>query len=138
MHNELRSLHNVPLLKWSSLLSREAKVWAEKLSKSGELCHASKAERKYKGENICRMSSHYDAADAVRVWYSEIKNYNYDLPGFSLDTGHFSQIVWRDTREVGVGTCKSPDGRLMYMVARYNPPGNVLKKFQENVTPLAS
>ena len=82
------------------------------------------------------MSNHYDVADAVKIWYSEIKNYKYDSPGFSLNTGHFTQIVWRDTTEVGVGTCKSPDGRLTYAVARYNPAGNMLKKFQENVTPV--
>ena len=134
-HNELRAIHNVPRLKWSPALSMEAQAWAEKLSRKGELRHASKEERNFKGENICRMSNHYDVADAVKIWYSEIKNYKYYSPGFSLDTGHFTQIVWRDTTEVGVGTCKSTDGRLTYIVARYNPAGNVLKRFPENVPP---
>lgn len=130
--NDLRALHSVPSLKWSPALSKEAEDWAEKLSRNGELHHSSK-ERKFKGENICRMSNHYDVTDAVRIWYSEINSYKYDSPGFSFDTGHFTQIVWRDTTEVGVGTCKSRDGRLTYVVARYNPAGNVLKRFHENV-----
>lgn len=134
-HNELRCFHNVPHLKWSPALSRDAQAWAEKLSRNGELRHASKEERNFKGENICRMSNDYDVADAVKIWYSEIKSYKYDSPGFSRDTGHFTQIVWRDTTEVGVGTSKSLDGRLTYVVARYNPPGNVLKRFHANVTP---
>lgn len=132
-HNDLRALHDVPSLKWSTTLSKEAQAWAEKLSRNGELRHANKEERKFNGENICRMSNHYDVTDAVRIWYSEIKSYKYDSPGFSFDTGHFTQIVWRDTTEVGVGTCKSRDGNLTYIVARYNPAGNVLKKFHENV-----
>lgn len=132
-HNELRFHHNVPSLKWSPALSKDAQAWAEKLSRNDELRHASREERKFKGENICRMSAHYDATDAVRIWYSEINGYKYDSPGFSYDTGHFTQIVWRDTAEVGVGTCKSRDGRLTYFVARYHPAGNVLKRFNENV-----
>lgn len=132
-HNDLRALHGVPSLKWSTTLTKEAQAWAEKLSRNGELRHANKEERKFNGENICRMSNHYDVTDAVRIWYSEIKSYKYDSPGFSFDTGHFTQIVWRDTTEVGVGTCKSRDGNLTYIVARYNPAGNVLKKFHENV-----
>lgn len=132
-HNDLRALHGVPSLKWSPALSKEAQAWAEKLSRNDELRHADKEERKFKGENICRMSNHYDVTDAVRIWYSEINSYKYDSPGFSFDTGHFTQIVWRDTTEIGVGTCKSRDGSLTYIVARYNPAGNVLKKFQENV-----
>ena len=132
-HNDLRALHGVPSLKWSPALSKEAQTWAQKLSRNGELRHAHKEERKFKGENICRMSNHYDVTDAVRIWYSEINSYKYDSPGFSFDTGHFTQIVWRDTTEIGVGTCKSRDGSLTYIVARYNPAGNVLKKFHENV-----
>lgn len=134
VHNELRMLHNVSPLRWSSSLSRDAQAWAEKLSRNGELRHASKEERKCNGENICRMSDHYNIFDAVKIWYSEINNYSYDSPGFSLDTGHFTQIVWRNSVEVGVGTCKSQDGKLTYVVARYHPAGNVLKGFHENVT----
>ena len=89
----------------------------------------------FKGENICRMSRHYDIGDALRMWYSEIQKYDYNSPTFSLDTGHFTQIVWSNTSEIGVGVSQSPDGRLTYLVARYNPPGNILNKFAENVSP---
>lgn len=133
-HNELRMRHNVPSLRWSPALSRDAQAWAEKLSSNGELRHASKEERKCNGENVCRMSDHFDVSDAVKMWYSEIKTYDYDTPGFSIDTGHFTQIVWRNTAEIGVGSCKSLDGNLTYLVARYYPPGNVLERFHENVT----
>ena len=126
--------HNVPCLKWSSALSRDAQTLAEKLARDGELRHATKEERKFNGENICRVSDHYDVSDAVKMWYSEFKSYDYDSPGFSVDTGHFTQIVWKNSAEVGVGSCKSPDGKLTYIVVRYYPPGNVLERFHENVT----
>ncbi|XP_031549606.1 cell wall protein PRY3-like isoform X2 [Actinia tenebrosa] len=132
-HNKYRVMHDAAPLKWSEVLARTAQAWAEKIAREGRLVHASREDRYYKGENICRMCSHFNTDDAIRIWYSERSNYDYDKPGFDLSTGHFTQIVWRDTREVGVGMAKSPDGKLTYMVARYNPPGNILNRFEVNV-----
>lgn len=132
-HNQYRVMHGAVPLNWSPGLANAAQAWAEKIAREGSLSHASREDRYYKGENVCRMSSHFTVDDALRIWYSEKGNYDYDKPGFDLSTGHFTQVVWRDTREVGVGMAKSPDGKLTYMVARYNPPGNILNRFKENV-----
>lgn len=35
--------------------------------------------------------------------YSEIKDYNFGNPGFSQGTGHFTQVVWKGSTEIGVG-----------------------------------
>jgi hypothetical protein len=38
--------------------------------------------------------------------------------------GHYTQMVWRETREVGIGMAQSKHG--LYVVARYSPAGNIV------------
>jgi len=68
------------------------------------------------------MGSYSDIATSIRAtkkWYDEEPDYDYASPGDSTGVvGHFTQIVWRDTCEVG---CGEADG---YVVCRYAPPGN--------------
>ena len=52
-------------------------------------------------------------------WYEEANNYNYDQD-FQQGKGHFAQIVWDTTKEVGFGRAKSRDGKW-YAVANYYP-----------------
>ena len=65
-----------------------------------------------------------------------IKDYNFKTPGFKNGTGHFTQVVWADSKEVGFGFAKTKDGAYMG-VANYYPFGNLNTKeaFQKNVKP---
>uniref|UniRef100_A0ABI7WW34 GLI pathosis related 2 n=1 Tax=Felis catus TaxID=9685 RepID=A0ABI7WW34_FELCA len=69
-------------------------------------------------------------------WYSEIKNYNFQQPGFTSGTGHFTAMVWKNTKKMGVGKASASDGSS-FVVARYFPAGNVVNQgfFEENVLP---
>lgn len=49
-------------------------------------------------------------------------------------TGHFTQVVWKGSKEIGVGRATSSGGRTV-VVANYRPPGNVLGMFATNVLP---
>ena len=42
-----------------------------------------------------------------------------------------SQVVWKDTRYVGVATAKNKDWFIT--VARYSPRGNIVGQFRDNV-----
>ena len=68
------------------------------------------------------------------MWYEEHDKYNYSNPGFSSTTGHFTQIVWQNSKEMGAGKAVSSSG-AQFVVARYQPPGNVRGLFPENVKP---
>ena len=49
-------------------------------------------------------------------------------------SGHFTQVVWKTTTQVGVAEALSKTNKR-FVVARYSPPGNILDHFQENVPP---
>jgi hypothetical protein len=66
-------------------------------------------------------------------WYEEANNYNYN-EDFQQGKGHFAQIVWQNTHEVGFGRAKAADGKW-YAVANYYPAGNYIGQFVQNVRP---
>ena len=53
--------------------------------------------------------------------------------GFSADTGHFTQVVWRGTREVGCGHAQCNGNDIW--VCQYDPPGNFEGQYQQQVLP---
>ena len=42
---------------------------------------------------------------ATISWYNELfdPGYDFDEPGFSKGTGHFTQVVWNGSRKLGMG-----------------------------------
>lgn len=79
---------------------------------------------------------------SVDAWGSEREKYNFKKPGFSKETGHFTQLVWSNTTSVGCGrvNCNGENGTPgWYVVCEYYPPGNVVgddnKYFVDNVKP---
>lgn len=55
-------------------------------------------------------------------------------PNIVRNLGHFSQMVWRSSTEIGVGKAKTRCGKI-FVVANYKPAGNVIGEFQNNVYP---
>jgi uncharacterized protein YkwD len=129
-HNKYRAMHQSPALKWSRSLAKEADAWAQKLAKENSLRNGDTDD----GENLYGITGKSDVKgnEPIDKWYDEVRNYNYRRPGFQSDAGHFTQIVWKSTKEVGVGKAKTPDGKV-FVVARYRPPGNVVNRFEQNV-----
>jgi len=81
-----------------------------------------------------------DFKTAITAWYDEVKYYNYNKPGFSGSTGHFTQVVWKSTKQVGCAKkfCKS-SGWTIY-ICEYDAPGNIVTSdnsyFKKNVLPI--
>ncbi|KAK7933291.1 hypothetical protein WMY93_004187 [Mugilogobius chulae] len=134
-HNTYRSQHSAPPLSLNSELCGEAQRWANHLLQKNTMMHSGTSD----GENIyCFMSSapvKLTGREAVDSWYSEIKYYSWGSPGYSSKTGHFTQLVWKDSTEVGVGVASS--GRKVFVVGQYRPAGNLNSPmyFQQNVLP---
>ena len=59
------------------------------------LHHAPSSARPGQGENLAWTGASSPAAaclKAVKMWYAEIKDYDFATPGFSFETGHFTQV----------------------------------------------
>jgi uncharacterized protein YkwD len=131
-HNEYRAKHNVPPLTWNEEIARFARQWAERLAREDRMYHRSGSSY---GENIYWQSGGtFNGNRPVDSWYSEIRYYRFSNHGFSYKTGHFTQVVWKGTEELGCGKAQSSSGGV-YVVCNYSPPGNYKGRFQENVPP---
>lgn len=61
--------------------------------------------------------------------YDEVCDYNFDKPSFAPRVGHFTEVVWSNSRKFGVGyavgkNAKFPGYACVYVVGRYRPAGN--------------
>jgi hypothetical protein len=45
---------------------------------------------------------------------------------------HFSQVVWKNSKELGIAMARDQTGKVI-VVANYNPPGNYIGQFTQNV-----
>lgn len=129
-HNNKRSLHkNTSPLSWSDELASYAQNYADNFDCSGNLQHSGGPY----GENLALG---YDGSGAVEAWYGEISEYDFGNPGSSPNAGHFSQVVWKGTSQVGCGikTCDNSWGH--YVICSYQDAGNVGGQYGDNVMPL--
>ena len=80
------------------------------------------------GENIFwGKGRDYSALDASKGWYSEIEHYTHGVLNSSnwSKTGHYTQMVWKSTTQVGIAVAKCSNGAII-IVANYNPGGNYM------------
>jgi len=135
-HNKYRCMHGVPLLKWNFEIERLAKEWGRQTR--GQMRHSpssfrrGKAGHSYLGENLA-MGHGATGPGGVDMWYNEIKL----TPGqrglvqsFSGSTGHYTQVVWKATTELGCGVYQS------LLVCMYGVGGNMGGQFGSNVGPV--
>jgi uncharacterized protein YkwD len=130
-HNKARAQHCAAPLTWSPTLAAYAQKWADTLKAKG--CQFGHSGGQY-GENLAAGTEGVlDPEATVAMWYDEIKEYKFPDGGFSMQTGHFTQLVWRGTKQVGCGhtTCKGND----IWVCEYDPPGNYDGEYRQNVLP---
>jgi hypothetical protein len=120
-HNAYRSQHCAAPLAWSDELAAAAQQWANActLDANGRFAHDD--NRGEVGENL-HWGTQTTAQGAVDSWYSEINNYDFDNPVYSSAVGHFTQVVWRGSTQLGCGVAACGDVKLW--VCRYSPPGN--------------
>jgi len=131
-HNRVRAKHCAGPLTWSPKLAQVAQRWANSLRDKG--CAFGHSNGDY-GENLAAGSTGLlDPEAVVKMWYDEIAQYKFPNGGFSMQTGHFTQVVWRGTTQVGCGRsqCKGLD----IWVCEYDPAGNWEGQYRENVLPL--
>ncbi|TAL39851.1 MAG: SCP-like extracellular [Spirochaetes bacterium] len=127
-HNRYRAELGLPALAWSDTLAQHAKAWAKELAKKGSLVHATGTGE---GENLWMgTSGYFSFTQMVDGWGGEKKYFKYgSFPDVSTsgrwqDVGHYTQVIWRGTTEVGCGLAKAGGNDIL--VCRYSPPGNYM------------
>ena len=90
-----------------------------------------------KGENLFYWfmsdGSMCDAHLVVDSFIDESCDYDFEKGVFSAKTGHFTQVVWKSSKKLGVGAAQAPESGAWYIVCNYFPPGNVRGEFANNV-----
>ena len=135
-HNYRRKMHQVGNLVRNSEVESIAQEYTKTIAASGNIQHSGNT---YKGmplgENLFWYYSGsvtLTGTDASQSWYSEIKDYDFNNPGFSSGTGHFTQLVWKGSNEIG---CGAACGKYCVITCNYYPP-NYLNQFSNNVFPI--
>jgi uncharacterized protein YkwD len=136
LHNRARAYYgDVPALSLDDRLNQQAQKYADYLAsiESKTLDHSKTPNM---GENLCRyFNSIGRPLTPVKVMNEFLKQarlYDFNFGDFSKGTCHFTQVVWKASRKLGVGVAKSKSGQW-FAVCNYDPPGNVPTQYRLNV-----
>jgi recyclin-1 len=133
--NFYRYEHSASYIYWNETLAEYAQTYSEK-------CVWEHSHGAY-GENLAR--GYPNVTSAVEAWGDERAEYDFnasDPTGFTEQTGHFTQLVWKSTYSTGCGwtNCNGTNGLGgVFLVCEYWPPGNIVGDdndwFKQNVSP---
>lgn len=129
-HNAARADVGLEPLRWSDRLADDAADWASHLARRNLYDHAPADVRKGQGENLWRGSrDRWSPAEMIGFFVQEKRHFRPgDFPNISRtgqwsDVGHYSQIIWPTTREVGCAIARTEYDEVL--VCRYFPAGNI-------------
>lgn len=133
-HNHYRKIHHVQPLKLNKDLCNIAQNYSKKLG--NEIGHLEHSENCYDGDTLGEnlffcYGTEPTGTSVSKNWYGEHKKHDYD-GDWRSGTGHFTQMIWKESKEVGFGKYKNKKGQY-YVVGNYYPAGNVIGFFKYNV-----
>ncbi|KAK2733550.1 extracellular scp domain protein [Colletotrichum kahawae] len=123
--NHYREQHNASDVSWNETLADFAVDYLRGMDD----CDFEHSGGPY-GENLAM--GYANVTRSVEAWGEERDDYDFDDAEFSEETGHFTQLVWKDTTDVGCAR-KLCDDDAWYLVCEYWPRGNVVGQFEEEV-----
>jgi len=146
-HNDWRRAFHAPELVADSVLSAKAQAWADHLAtrstdahnpdRSAQGMDGSTGENIYSCGGTGRQPFTPNHQVPVDKWGSEVKDWDADksAPKGAGVTGHFTQVVWKNTQRVGFGFAliqKENSYRAVW-VCNYHPAGNYAGQHAEQV-----
>jgi uncharacterized protein YkwD len=130
LHNKARRQFGVAPVAWNDELAAEAMRHAQYMAQAGIYGHDNTPGRRKKmGENLWRgQRGQFSYEAMVGVMIDEARHFrlgtfpNNSRTGNWSDVGHYTQVVWPTTTEVGCALASSVT--TDYFVCRYAPTGN--------------
>ena len=134
--NKYRALHQAPPLTFDNTIAQASQEWSVNLLTNNVFQHSG---NKLYGENLAYFTGYGNdlmvlLKKSVDAWYNEVKMYDFNNPGFSASTGHFTCLVWKSSTSYGIGISVDAKSRA-YIVMNTSPPGNYVGQFKVNVLP---
>ncbi len=127
-HNSERARFGSAALVWSPALAAQAASWAQDLARRGVFEHSK--DRQGAGENLWMGTSGYYAPEQMIGAFVREGQYfrpgkfpDVSATGNWADVGHYTQLIWPDTRELGCASASN--GTNDVLVCRYFPAGNM-------------
>ena len=111
----------LPPVSWSDPVAASAQGWADHLRATAR-CGLQHDTNSGYGENLAAGTNLTPSA-AVAMWAGEKSQYTYN-PRYEFVAGHYTQIIWRSSVELGCGAASCDTQTVI--VCRYRPPGNVI------------
>lgn len=130
-HNQERADMGIAPLAWNDSLAADARVWAKELAVTGRFEHSPDEPGKpIEGENLWAGTPRAFSPEAmVHLWAAEKSDYrpgtfpNNSRSGDVERVGHYTQMIWRASRQVGCATAVGANEE--FLVCRYSEAGNV-------------
>ena len=131
-HNRERAAAGIPPLRWDDRLAVGAAKWGTYLARTGAFDHSPQAlgDGEPVGENLFMGTHGYYGPEAmVGAWIDEKRLFragifpNNSRTGSFEDVGHYTQVMWRATGEVGCAVIANRNDD--FLVFRYAEAGNV-------------
>jgi len=141
-HNKVRAKHGLSPLQWSNQLAGYAQQWVNELSNNQDCAMIHRPNygpfKQRFGENLFWASAEqwsdgivklqqFTAPEIVKAWADEEAYYDYDTNQCQTgeDCGHYTQMVWRESRNVGcaIAVCEN---KAQIWACNYDPPGNYI------------
>ena len=146
-HNDVRSKFQQHPLTWSNSLASYAQEWVDRLAatQSCQMLHRPNYAGEYDsekylqihGENLFWASAEYtngteklqilSPKEIVAAWAEEEDYYDYQSNTCQegQDCGHFTQMVWHESRQVGCAKAICGDKSQIW-ACNYHPRGNYI------------
>ncbi|XP_039264931.2 uncharacterized protein LOC120340676 [Styela clava] len=127
--NRFRRGHGAPKLKTSKELTKDAQKHALKMLKNDQLIDYSDNNC---GQTLAVNMPRPRGDEIALIWYDENEEYDYINPISNDSNKNFTQLVWSGSEKIGVGVASNKEGET-YVIALYQPKGNIPDQFKEKV-----
>ena len=136
--NVYRTLHQAPPFVWDDTIASFSQQWSYHLLSSNLFQHS---DISVYGENLAYFKGYGNDVmvllkKAIDSWYNEVSLYDFNKPGFSKETGHFTCLVWKSSKKFGMGISIDMTTNKVDITMNTSPPGNYIGEFDINVLPI--